>query len=241
MKHPLPPVPEIKTVLVIMAHPDDAEFCCGGTAKIFSAQGASVHYIVLTNGDKGNHNLSITVPQLVKTRMSEQRAAAAILGVRDVVFMGEEDGFLEPSRELRRRLVRHIRRLRPDLVICQYPEILFRGDSYINHPDHRNAGLATLEAVFPAAGNPMFFPDLLAEGLEPHNIKELWMCMAPEPNHRLDITAYFEIKIQALRQHASQFDDLDAMEGWVRERWAEEDEQGKQRFFEAFKRMHFAK
>ena len=234
-----PPIPPFERVLVVMAHPDDAEFCCAGTVRMFSEQGVETTYVVLTNGDKGNHNLSVTVPELVKRRMDEQRAAAALLGVKRVIFMGEEDGFLQPNRELRRRLVRHIRRLRPDLVICQYPELLFMGDSYINHPDHRNAGLATLEAIFPAAGNPMFFPDLLAEGLQPHSVKELWMCMAPEPNHRVDITPYFELKIQALRQHVSQFDDLDAMEEWVRGRWAEENEAGETVFYEGFKRMHF--
>lgn len=232
-------LPPFQNVLVIMAHPDDAEFCCGGTVKLFSSQGARVTYIVLTNGDKGNHNLSITVPQLVKTRMKEQRAAAAILGVDRVIFMGEEDGFLLPNRELRRRLVRHIRRIRPELIICQFPDLYFRGNRYINHPDHRNAGLATIEAVFPATGNPMFFPDLLAEGLEPHEITELWMCMATEPDYRLDISTVFEMKVQALRQHKSQFDDLDELERRVRERWGEIDEQGHTRYFEGFKRMCF--
>jgi len=228
-----------QSVLVIMAHPDDAEFCCGATVNQMVSEGAAVTYIVLTNGDKGNHNLSITVPELVKTRMVEQRAAADILGVKEVIFMGEEDGFLEPNRELRRRLVRHIRKIKPDLIICQNPELYFSGDRYINHPDHRNAGLAVIEAVFPAAGNPMFFPDLLAEGYEPHSIRELWICMFPEPDHKIDITDLLELKIQALRQHVSQFDDLDEMETWIRERWGEEDEEGERRYYEAFKRMRF--
>jgi len=226
-------------VLIIMAHPDDAEFCCAGTVKQLTDEGATVAYIVLTNGDKGNHNLEITVPQLVKTRMQEQRAAAEILGVDHVIFMGEEDGFLTPSRELRRRLVRHIRTLKPDLIICQNPNLYFSGDSYINHPDHRNAGQAVIEAIFPAAGNPMFFPDLLAEGLNPHSIRELWLCMTPEPDHKIDITELFEIKIQALRQHDSQFDDLDELEKWLRKRWAEETEDGETRYYESFKRMKF--
>ncbi|RME85623.1 MAG: PIG-L family deacetylase [Caldilineae bacterium] len=228
-----------RTVLVIMAHPDDAEFCCAGSVKKMSDAGAEITYIVLTNGDKGNHNLSITVPELVKTRMEEQRKAAAMLGVKEVIFMGEEDGFLEPNRELRRRLVRHIRRIKPDLIICQTPELYFRGDNYINHPDHRNAGLATIEAIFPAAGNPMFFPDLIAEGYPPHSIRELWMCMTPEPNLRIDITDLIDLKIEAVKQHVSQFDDLDRLERWIRERWGEEDEAGRRRYFESFKRMSF--
>lgn len=229
----------LQSALVIMAHPDDAEFCCGATVRQMTDAGAVITYIVLTNGDKGNHDLSITVPELVKTRMKEQRAAAEVLGVKEVIFMGEEDGFLEPSRELRRRLVRHIRKIKPDLIICQNPEMFFSGDRYINHPDHRNAGLAVLEAVFPAAGNPMFFPDLLAEGYEPHSVRELWICMVTEPDHKIDITDLLDVKIQALRQHESQFDDLDELEKWIREDWAEKNEAGEQRYYESFKRMRF--
>ncbi|MCO6452347.1 MAG: PIG-L family deacetylase [Caldilineales bacterium] len=234
-----PEAPKFEHVLVIMAHPDDAEFCCGGTVRMMASEGTKITYIVLTNGDKGNHNLAVTVPQLVKTRMDEQRAAAKILGVNQVIFMGEEDGFLEPNRELRRRVVRHIRSLKPDLVICQNPEAYFRGSGYINHPDHRNAGLVVIEALFPAAGNPMFFPDLLAEGLEPHSIKELWVCMVDDPNHRIDVTDVFDLKVAALRQHVSQFDDLDELEKWLRERWAEADEAGVEHFFESYTRMWF--
>jgi len=233
------PTETFARVLVIMAHPDDAEFCCGVTVKRMADAGAEVTYIVLTNGDKGNHNLAVTVPELVRTRMREQRAAAALLGVHTVLFMGEEDGFLQPNRELRRRLVRLIRQIKPELIICQNPELYLRGESYINHPDHRNAGLTAIEAIFPAAGNPMFFPDLLAEGLEPHNIDELWICMVENPDHRIDITGLLELKLEALRQHASQFEDMAAMEQWVRERWAEVNEAGERVYYESFRRMRF--
>lgn len=239
MTNDTPPIQPFSHALVIMAHPDDAEFCCAATVKQLTDQGADVTYMVLTNGDKGNHNLAVTVPELVKRRMDEQRAAAGLLGVKSVLFMGEEDGFLEPNRELRRRMVRIIRQLKPDLVICQNPEAFFGGDNYINHPDHRNAGLATIEAIFPATGNPMFFPDLLAEGLEPHNIRELWLCMVENPNHKVDITDLLDLKIQALRQHVSQFTDLDEMEKWIRERWFEETPEGERRYYESFKRMWF--
>lgn len=229
----------IQTVLVVMAHPDDAEFCCGGVVKQLSDKGTRVVYVVLTNGDKGNHDTTVTVAQLVERRMDEQRRAAALLGVQEVIFLGEEDGFLQPTRDLRKRLVRLIRQYRPDVVICQNPEAYFRGDNYINHPDHRNAGLATIEAIFPAAGNPMFFPDLLAEGLKPHKVRELWLCMVDNPNHRVDITETIEAKIAALRQHVSQFDDLDEMERWVREHWAERGPDDELRYYEDFRRLCF--
>lgn len=229
----------IKSILVVMAHPDDAEFCCGGIAKQYTDNGVAVTYIVLTGGDKGNHDLGVTVSQVVEKRMEEQRRAAAVAGVKDVIFMGEEDGFLQPTRELRKRLVRIIRQLRPDVIICQNPNAYFLGDNYINHPDHRNAGMATIEAIFPAAGNPMFFPDLLAEGLTPHNIRELWVCMVDAPNFKVDITPQIDVKILALRQHVSQFDDLDEMEKWVRERWVEQGPDGDSRYYEGFQRMWF--
>lgn len=231
--------PPIQHILVIMAHPDDAEFCSGGVVKQHTDKGGTATYIVLTGGDKGNHDLGVTVSQVVEKRMEEQRRAAAVLGVKDVIFMGEEDGFLQPTRELRKRLVRIIRQLKPDVIICQNPEAYFRGDNYINHPDHRNAGIATIEAVFPAAGNPMFFPDLLAEGLMPHSIRELWLCMVDQPNHKVDITAEIDVKIAALRQHVSQFDSLDEMEKWVRERWAEQGPDDSLHYYEDFKRMWF--
>jgi len=229
----------IERVLVVMAHPDDAEFSCGATVSQWTSQGVSVAYVVLTGGDKGNHDPAVTIPNLVERRMQEQRAAAALLGVTEVHFMGEEDGFLQPTRELRKRLVRIIRQFRPDIVICQNPETHFWGDSYINHPDHRNAGAATLEAIFPAAGNLMFFPDLLAEGLQPHSIRELWLSMVDGPNHEVDITDLLDVKIAALRQHVSQFDDLDEMEKWLRERWGKAGPDHEIRFYGSFKRMWF--
>ncbi len=231
--------PTIESILVVMAHPDDAEFCCGGVAKQYTDKGVAVTYVVLTGGDKGNHDLGVTVSQVVEKRMEEQRRAAAVLGVKEVIFLGEEDGFLQPTRELRKRLVRIIRQLRPDVIICQNPGAYFFGNNYINHPDHRNAGVATIEAIFPAAGNPMFFPDLLAEGLTPHNIHELWICMVDDPNFKSDITPEIDAKILALRQHVSQFDDLDEMEKWVRERWVEQGPDDELRYYEGFQRMSF--
>ncbi|MCB0136641.1 MAG: PIG-L family deacetylase, partial [Caldilineaceae bacterium] len=158
---------DVQRALVIVAHPDDADFICAGTCIQMARQGIEVTYMVLTNGDKGNHNPLVTRNQLILMRKEEQRAAAALCGVSQVIFMDEEDGFLRPTFELRKRVTREIRRIRPQLIICPSPERYLVGDGYINHPDHRNAGLVALEALFPAADNPMFYPDMADEGYKP--------------------------------------------------------------------------
>jgi LmbE family N-acetylglucosaminyl deacetylase len=147
--------------------PDDADFICAGTCIQMAKQGIEVTYMVLTNGDKGNHNPEITRNQLIAMRQIEQRNAAALSGVKEVLFMGEEDGFLRPHREIRKRVTQAIRRIRPELIICTNPDRYFVGEGYINHPDHRNAGLVAIEAIFPAADNPMFYPDMAGRGLSP--------------------------------------------------------------------------
>jgi len=231
--------PPIQHILVIMAHPDDAEFCSGGVIKQHTDKGGTATYVVLTGGDKGNHDLGVTVSQVVEKRMEEQRRAAAVLGVKDVIFMGEEDGFLQPTRELRKRLVRIIRQLKPDVIICQNPEAYFRGDNYINHPDHRNAGLVAIEAIFPAADNPMFYPDMADEGYHPHKIKYLYVHGHDHPDLRVDITADLETKIEAILCHKSQFSEPHAAQQHWRESWAEVQEDGSRRYAEYFKIMRF--
>ncbi len=230
---------EIQRVLVIMAHPDDPDFSCAGTVAQMTRQGIEVIYMILTNGDKGNHNPAISREQLIAMRKEEQRAAAALCGVKEVLFMGEEDGFLRPTRELRKRVTREIRRLRPDLIICPNPDRYLVGDSYINHPDHRNAGLVALEAIFPAADNPMFFPELLDEGYLPHKIRQLYIVGGDEPNITVDITDDIDLKLQALLCHKSQFEDLEAAKQRWREWWGEKQPDGSIRYFERFKGMRF--
>ncbi len=230
---------DVKKVLVIVPHPDDAEFAFGGTAIQMARQGIEITYMILTNGDKGNHNPLITRNQLILMRKEEQREAAALCGVRHVIFMDEEDGFLQPTPALRKRVVREIRRIRPELIMCFNPDRYLVGDSYINHPDHRNAGLVALEAIFPAADNPMFYPDLIDEGYPPHKISQLYVAGHPEPNVVVDITEEMETKIQAILCHKSQFPNpAEAQKRW-RERWGEEQPDGTVRYFERFKGMRF--
>jgi LmbE family N-acetylglucosaminyl deacetylase len=229
----------VTQVLVIMAHPDDPDFICAGTAMQMARQGIEVTYMILTNGDKGNHNPEITRNQLIAMRQIEQRKAAELCGVKNVLFMGEEDGFLRPTKRLRKRVTREIRRIRPELIICPDPDRYLVGDNYINHPDHRNAGLVALEAIFPAADNPMFYPDMAEEGYKPHKISQLYVNGHPEANVTIDITPDIETKIAAILSHESQFTEPEKMKEWLRTRWGEEDEEGNKRYVERFKGMWF--
>jgi LmbE family N-acetylglucosaminyl deacetylase len=229
----------VKRALVIMGHPDDPDFTCAGTAIQMARQGIEVTYMILTNGDKGNHNPEITRNQLIALRKIEQRNAAEVSGVKQVLFMGEEDGFLQPTRELRLRVVREIRRIRPEVVIITNPERYLVGDGYINHPDHRNAGLVALEAIFPASDNMMFFPELLDEGYLPHKISQMYVFGHPTPNVKIDITADLETKIAAICCHKTQITKPDeAKPRWL-ERWGEKQTDGSIRYFEQFKIMKF--
>lgn len=230
---------DVARALVIVAHPDDADFICGGTALQMARQGIEVTYMVLTNGDKGNHNPEITRNQLIAMRQIEQRRAAALCGVKQVLFMGEEDGFLRPDREIRKRVTREIRRIRPELIICTNPDRYFVGDGYINHPDHRNAGLIAIEAIFPAADNPMFYPDMADEGYLPHKIKYLYVHGHDAPTLKVDITAELPTKIEAILCHKSQFEDPEQAKARWLESWGERQEDGSLRYFEAFKVMKF--
>jgi LmbE family N-acetylglucosaminyl deacetylase len=236
---PAPDWTHVRRVLVIVAHPDDPDFTCGGTAVQMARQGIEVTYMILTNGDKGNHNPEITRNQLIAARKIEQRAAAELCGVKQVLFMGEEDGFLRPTPEIRMRVTREIRRIRPELIICPHPDRYLVGDSYINHPDHRNAGLVALEAIFPAADNPMFYPDMADEGYLPHKISYLYVSGDPEPTVQIDITDEVELKIQAILAHKTQFPDPSDIPTRWKERWAEPQEDGSARYFERFRVMKF--
>lgn len=230
---------KVTKALVIMAHPDDPDFTCAGTAIQMVRHGIEVTYMILTNGDKGNHNPEITRNQLIALRKIEQRAAATVCGVQQVLFMGEEDGFLQPTRELRLRVVREIRRIRPELILITNPERYLVGDGYINHPDHRNAGLVALEAIFPAADNMMFFPELMDEGYQPHKISQMYVFGHPEPTIKIDITADLETKIAAICCHKTQITrPEEAKPRWL-ERWGEKQADGSLRYFEQFKVMRF--
>jgi LmbE family N-acetylglucosaminyl deacetylase len=201
--------PERKRIAVIFAHPDDPDFSCAGTVAKWTDEGHEVIYVLLTNGDKGSHSPEMTPEQLAAIREEEQRAAAAIVGVKEVVFLRHPDGMLVADLNLRREVVRVIRQLKPTTVVCGDPTVYYYAPSYINHPDHRAAGEVVLAALYPAAGNRNYFPELLAEGLEPHMITELYLSGSPNSDTFVDITPYMDRKIAALKAHASQMGDWD--------------------------------
>jgi LmbE family N-acetylglucosaminyl deacetylase len=204
---PLPTMPEGNRVLVVMAHPDDAEFGCGGTIAKWASAGKEINYVLCTSGDKGSSDPDVVPYRLAKTRRAEQINAAHALGAHDVVFLAYEDGTLTNTLGLRRDIVREIRRFRPDAVICQDPTARFGGNRYINHPDHRAAGDACLDAVYPSARDPHVFPELLVEEFLPHKVREVFLSTQQGAEIWIDVTDCFERKLEGLRQHKSQVGD----------------------------------
>ena|SRR5438067_1628508 len=213
--------------LVVAAHPDDPDFGVAGSAARLVRDGHDVHYLMLTSGDAGSEDPTISPTELMRLREAEQEAAGRILGLTSVIFLRYPDGELQPTLELRKAIVRVMRRLQADVVLCQDPRSLVDDDStYLNHPDHRAAGQVALDAAFPAAGNPSAFRDLLAEGLKAHKVKEVWLYFTggQHANHFVDITDSLEQKIDALAAHTSQIGDW-ARSGGLRQemtKWASE-------------------
>jgi len=197
----------VTRVLVVTAHPDDVDFGAAGTVATFVGAGIDVAYCVATDGQAGGSDTSFPRDEMAALRRSEQRAAAAAVGVTDVTFLGYPDGRLEASIDLRRDVTRVIRRFRPERVVTQSPERQW--DRIIaSHPDHLALGEAAVCAVYPDSRNPFAHPELLAdEGLEPHTVDELWLMIGQPASMAVDTTAHFDDKVRALRSHASQVGD----------------------------------
>ena len=223
-----------RVALAIAAHPDDADFGCAGTAHVWSQQGWEFYYLVCTDGSKGTSDPQLTPDRLVPMRQREQRAAAETLGVKDVFFLdGHVDGELTYNRQLLGDVVRVIRQVRPYAVFTHEPSQIFHRNSFVNHSDHRTAGLVAVDAVYPSARDRWNFPEHLDEGLEPHNVKEIFIWGNDEPNFAVDITDIVETKIQALLRHTSQFGEGEEFLKFVRERWKDKDG----RYYERFRRI----
>ncbi|MCD4783005.1 MAG: PIG-L family deacetylase [Candidatus Eremiobacteraeota bacterium] len=228
-------------ILVVGAHPDDVDYIASGTMIKWSLMGKEVYYLVCTDGDKGGTRNDLTTDKLIEMRRSEQRAAAKIVGARDVFFLGKRDGELTPDLELREEIVRIIRKIRPQKVFSFDPANRAFDSFHRYHTDHRAAAIAVFDAVFPAAKNRMYFPHLLEEGLEPHKIDELFFCVTKEPNYWVDISGVIETKIECIKAHKSQFQGEHAgtIENRVRQ-WCREVGKAKgYAYAEAFRRIAF--
>jgi LmbE family N-acetylglucosaminyl deacetylase len=197
-------------VLVVLAHPDDPEFFCGGTVARWAEEGRQIIYCLLTRGDKGSDRAGVDRRALALQRESEQRRAAAVLGVQEVLFLDHEDGYLMPDLALRKDVVRVLRQIRPDSVITCDPTNVY--GQLINHADHRVAGQVTLDAVYPAARSALYFPELMEEGLQPIKIHHLYIAGAVHPNVTIDVSQQLERKLEALKCHESQIDDFGALQ-----------------------------
>jgi LmbE family N-acetylglucosaminyl deacetylase len=214
---------EIKRVLVVMAHPDDCDFGAGGTIAQWSAKGIQVSYCIVTNGDQGGEESGIPLEEMAQVRQREQRDAGAALGVSDITYLNYRDGWLMPSIELRKEIVKAIRIAKPDRMVVQSPERNWER-IFASHPDHLAAGETAIQAVYPDARNPYAFTDLKEAGFEPWRVREVWMTGSPTPNHFVDITDTFNKKMAALHAHVSQTAHNKELEKMVRE-WGERNAQ----------------
>jgi LmbE family N-acetylglucosaminyl deacetylase len=225
-------------ILVILAHPDDPEFFCGATITRWVKAGHHVVYCLLTCGDKGTKDISLGSDELCSIRQKEQRAAAKVLGVVDVGFLNYPDGYLIPDINLRRDITRVIRTVRPDILVTCDPQTLFTANAGLNHPDHRAAGQATLDAVFPSARDHLSFIELWKEeNLEPHIVREVWVCGTLQPDVILDVTETWENKINALYEHKSQIGDAEKLAERMRNRRTADSTPDNPRYEEKFRRL----
>lgn len=231
---------ESKRIMGIFAHPDDPEFFCGGTFARWAAEGAHITFVLATSGDKGSSDPEMTGARLAEIREVEERNAAAVLGAKEVIFLRHPDGELQPTLELRRDITRLIRLKKPDIVVTNDPTVFWFGTVSINHPDHRAIGAATLEAVYPTARDRLNFIELERdEKLETHKVKQIYICGTQSPTIKVDVTAYLETKIDALREHKSQIPDMEVMAERMRSNKDSEAPDDGPRYMEQFRVITF--
>lgn len=242
---PAPVLKQPENMVVIAAHHDDIEFGTAGSIATWISEGATVTYVIITDGGAGSNEVGVVRSELVERRRLEQIEAGKAVGVTDIRFLGYKDGELSPTMALRRDLTRIIREVKPYRVICQDPTTVFYGDGYINHPDHRAAGEAAIYAVFPSSESRPIFADLLDEGYEPHKVSELYINLTLKPTHYVDITDVYEKKMDSLRAHTSQLGEGEDLENgalkFIRERNAESGKLVGVEYAEFFKVMRFVR
>jgi LmbE family N-acetylglucosaminyl deacetylase len=227
---------EFQRALVVFAHPDDAEFLCGGTVAGWASDGTEIHYVCATDGSAGWNGPDLSRQEVARTREVEMREAADVLGVRSVTFLGFVDGTLEPSLDLRRAVTREVRRVRPDVILTFEPS-LWSGRRYVNHPDHRAIGEAVLAVVACDAPTRPQFPELLEEGLEPHKVTRLWLPTFDGADTYVDISETIDLKIEALHRHKSQMENMgmDDVDQRIREWAADVGKKHEVKYAEAFR------
>jgi len=217
-------IPE--SAMAIQAHPDDIEFTCVGTLARWARLGTRVIYVLCTSGDVGIDEPGMTREKATQIREAESLEAAHIAGVKEVEFLREPDGLLTPTLDLRKKLVREIRRHHPEVIVTGDPTIVWSGSDYINHPDHRAAAMAALDATFPAAGQPNLFEELAQEGLTAHKVRKVYAHVWEKADVFINIEETIDIKVAALRAHKSQLKDWDP-ESMIKE-WASDTAKGKE-------------
>lgn len=219
--------------LVVAAHPDDGDFGAAGYCAQLAERGWQVHFLICTNGAKGTEDRTMTRDRLIALRREEQREACRRMGVGNVRFLDHEDGELVYTRPFLEQIVRTIREVRPHTILTHDPTDIILADSFINHPDHRATGTATLDAVYPTARDHLNFPEHLEQGLEPHKVRELLLWNSNQPNFDVDISGVVDRKIYALTAHVSQFGNRKDFEAFAREGWRAPDG----RYLERFRRI----
>ncbi len=214
IKQPINP----KIVLGIAAHPDDLDFSASGTMAYFAKQGAKIYYLILTDGGQGTSDVNITPKELQKIRENEQKKALDILGGKEVYFLGYPDGNLENSTDLKKDIIKVIRTVRPDVVVTMDPTVVYSADrGMINHPDHRVAGQATLDSVYPLARDHLAYPELFEQGFIPHKTKTVLLTNFNQQNYIVDISDTIDLKVAALKAHTSQVPNIDETAGWIKQ------------------------
>lgn len=230
-----------KTILCVCAHPDDLEFCFGGSVAKWAEDGAKVYYLILTDGSKGSEDPSLSAKKLTKTRQEEQDKAAKTLGVKEVFYLGHIDGELENNSKIRTEVVRFIRRLKPDFVATMDPTVIY-DEQYglINHPDHRIAGQITLDCIYPFSRNNRTSPELLDEGLTPHKVSDIFLFNGQKMNFFVDIKSTLQKKLDSLNCHKSQFKNPDKIERFVKFMAENTGKKSKVQYAEGFVRIHIS-
>jgi LmbE family N-acetylglucosaminyl deacetylase len=227
-------------ILVILAHPDDPEFFCGATIAKWVGEGNSTEYLLLTRGEKGiNDHFNLdNIDDIIRIRNKEQENAARVLGVNKISYLNEPDGYLVANLPIRRKVVKAIREIKPDIVISCDPTNYYLRDTYINHPDHRAAGQIVIDSVFPAVQNPAFFPDLIInDHIYPHQLKEVWLSLPLNANIIMDVTEFWGWKMKALHAHKSQIGNPEEFDLRMMERRVKGSSIKKPGFEEVFHRI----